>query len=95
MDCEACGGLDGQLGHSHGHFRVIMSQPSSLLSLFLKLRIERSITIFDHPEEGEKQSNHLAEGSVNIVNGLITTFKSSKDSNMRTEIGFIRCTMEN
>ena len=41
-----------------------------------RLRRESSITIFEHPEEGEKQSNHLAEGSVNIVKGLIRTFKS-------------------
>ena len=33
-----------------------------------RLRREGRITIFEHPEEGEKkQSNHLAEGSVNIV----------------------------
>ena len=36
-----------------------------------RLRKEDSITIFEHPEEGEKQSNYLAEGSVNIVKGLI------------------------
>ena len=41
---------------------------------------EGSITIFEHPEEGEKQSNHLAEGSVNIVKGLIRTLKSSTES---------------
>ena len=46
-----------------------------------------SITIFELPEEGEKQSNHLAEGSVNIVKGLIRTLKSSTESNLRTEIG--------
>ena len=52
-----------------------------------RLRRESSITIFEHPEEGEKQSNHLAEGSVNIVKGLIRTLKSSTESNLRTEIG--------
>ena len=35
-----------------------------------RLRREGSITIFEHFEEGEKQSNHLAEGSVNIVKRL-------------------------
>ena len=35
-----------------------------------RLRREGSITIFEHPEEGEEQTNHLAEGSVNIVKGL-------------------------
>ena len=34
-----------------------------------RLRIENSITILEHPEEGEKRSNHLAEGSVDIVKG--------------------------
>ena len=52
-----------------------------------RLRRESSITVFEHPEEGEKQSNHLAEGSVNIVKGLIRTLKSSTESNLRTEIG--------
>ena len=52
-----------------------------------RLRRESSITILEHPEEGEKQSNHLAEGSVNIVKGLIRTLKSSTESNLRTEIG--------
>ena len=52
-----------------------------------RLRREGSTTIFEHPEEGEKQRNHLAEGSVNIVKGLIRTFKSSTESNLRTEIG--------
>ena len=40
-----------------------------------RLRRESSITIFEHPEEGDKQSNHLAEGSVNIVKELIRTLK--------------------
>ena len=52
-----------------------------------RLRRESSITILEHPEEGEKQSNHLAEGGVNIVKGLIRTLKSSTESNLRTEIG--------
>ena len=41
-----------------------------------RLRVQSSITIREHPEEEEKQSNHLAEGSVNIVKGLIRTLKS-------------------
>ena len=53
----------------------------------LLLKREGSITIFEHPEEGEEQSNHLAEGSVNIVTVLIRTLKSSTESNFRTEIG--------
>ena len=36
---------------------------------------------------GEKQSNHLAEGGVNIVKGLIRTLKSSTESNLRRKIG--------
>ena len=52
-----------------------------------RLRRDGSITIFEHPEEGEKQSNHLVEGSVHIVKGLIRTLKSSTESNSRTEIG--------
>ena len=51
------------------------------------LRREGSTTIFEHRDEGEKQRKHLAEGSVNIVKGLIRTFKSSTESNLRTEIG--------
>ena len=58
----------------------------ALAQVIRRLRREGSITIFEHPEEGEKQSNHLAEGSVNIVNGLIKTLKSSTESKMRTEI---------
>ena len=49
-----------------------------------RLRRDGNITIFEHPEEGEKQSNHLAEGSVNIAKGLIRTLKSSTESNLRT-----------
>ena len=52
-----------------------------------RLRRESSITILKHPEEEEKQSNHLAEESVNIVKGVIRTLKSIKESNLRTEIG--------
>ena len=52
-----------------------------------RLRREGSISIFEHPEEGEKQCNHLAEGGVIIVKGLIRTLKSSTESNLRTEIG--------
>ena len=37
------------------------------------MRREHSIPILEHFEEGEKQSNHLAEGSVNIVKGAIKT----------------------
>ena len=50
-------------------------------------RREGSITIFEHPEEGKKQSNHLADRSVNIEKGLIRTSESSTESNLRTEIG--------
>ena len=62
----------------------------AILALVQKIRTLRrqdSITIFEHPKEGEKQGNHLAEGSVNIVKGLIRTLKSSTESNLRTEIG--------
>ena len=51
-----------------------------------RLRRENSISILEHPEEVEKQSNHLAEGSVNIVKGLVRTLKSSAGSNLKTEI---------
>ena len=52
-----------------------------------RLRREGSITIFQHLEEGEKQSNHRAEGSVNVVKGFFRTLKSSTESNLRIEIG--------
>ena len=48
-----------------------------------RLRIESSITILQHSEEGD----HLAEASVNIVKGLIRTLKSSTESKLRPEIG--------
>ena len=35
-----------------------------------RLRREGSITIFEHPEEGEKQSNHLAEGTEGLHQNL-------------------------
>ena len=44
-----------------------------------RLRRECSIAILEHPEEEEKRSNHLAEGSLNIVKGLIRTLKSSME----------------
>ena len=50
-----------------------------------RLRRERSITILEHLEEDEKQSNHLAEGSVNIVKGLIRTLESSTESNLERD----------
>ena len=63
-----------------------MSQPFSLVPRrFGGLRREASFTIFEHPEEGEKQSNQLAEGSVNIVKGLIRILKSSTKSNLRRD----------
>ena len=40
-----------------------------------RLRREGSITTFEHPDEGEEQSDHLAEGRVNTVKGLIRTLK--------------------
>ena len=52
-----------------------------------RLRREDSITILEHPEEDEKQSNHLADNSVNIVKSLIRTLQSSTESKFRTEIG--------
>ena len=52
-----------------------------------RLRRESSITILKHFEERKKQGNHLAEGSVNIVKGLIRTSKSITESNCRTETG--------
>ena len=59
----------------------------AILAPAQEIRREGSTTIFEHPEEGEKQRNHLAEGSVNIVKGLIRTLKSSTETNLRTEIG--------
>ena len=38
----------------------------ALVQEIRRLTREGSITIFEQIEEGEKQSNHLAEGSVNI-----------------------------
>ena len=49
-----------------------------------RLRREDSIITLEHPEAREKQSNHLAEGSVNIVKGLIRTLRSSTESNLKT-----------
>ena len=55
-----------------------------------RLRREGSIAVFEHPDKGKKQSNHLAEGSVNIVLGLIGTLKSSTGSNLRAEDRLVR-----
>ena len=41
----------------------------------------------EHPEAGEKQSNHLAEGSVDILKRLIRIQKSSTESNLKRTIG--------
>ena len=64
-----------------------MDNEPAILALAQEIRRDGSITNLKHLEEGEKQSNHLAEGSVNIVKGLIRTLKSSTESNLRTEIG--------
>ena len=65
------------------------TEPGSLAQAqeIRRLRRESSITILEHPEEREKQSNHLAEGSEKIVKGLTRILKSSTESNLRTEIG--------
>ena len=52
-----------------------------------RLRREGSITIFEHPEKSEKQSNHLAGSSVNTKKSVIRTSKSSTEPNVRIEIG--------
>ena len=74
MDCEACGGLFGLIGQSNGLPEV---RQRALAQEIRMWRRESSITFLEHPEVGEKQSNHLLEGSVNIVNGLFRTLKSS------------------
>ena len=89
MDCEACGGL---VLDSLGSQTVTLkcdSEPAvlALAQEIRRLRRESSSTLLGHLEEGEKQSNHLAEGSVNIVKELIRTLKSSTESNLRGEIG--------
>ena len=89
MDGDACGGLARLDGQSNGHLEVCDNEPAilALAQEIRRLRREDSITIFEHLEEGEKQSNHLAKGSANIVKGLIRTLKSSTETNLRTEIG--------
>ena len=42
-------------------------------------RREGGITISEHPEKEERQSNHLAEGSVNFVKGFLRTLKEDRD----------------
>ena len=68
MDCEACGGLVGLVGQSNSHLKCD-NEPAipALAQEIRRLRREGIITIFEHLEEGEKQSNHLVEGGVNIV----------------------------
>ena len=60
--------------HHGSHFWSATSQPFSLLP--------KRFGVW-----GEKQSSPLAEGSVNIVQGLMRTFKGSTESNLRTETG--------
>ena len=50
-----------------------------------RLKRDGSITIFEHPQEGKKQSIHLAEGSDR--EGPHRTLKSSTESNSRTKVG--------
>ena len=47
-----------------------------------RMRREGSVTILEHPEEYESQSNHLAESGVNVVKGLIRTLKSNLEENL-------------
>ena len=65
------------------------NEPAILASAqeFRRMRKESNITNLEHLEEGRKQSNHLTEGNVNIVKGLIRTLESSTESNLETEIG--------
>ena len=72
---------------SNGHLEVRQLAILALAQEMRRPRRENSITIFEHSEEGEKQSNHFAKGSVNIVKRLIRTLKSSTKSNLRTETG--------
>ena len=82
------GGLAGWPGKPNSHLEVRQRAGHPRVSPEIrKLRRKDSITIFAHLEEGEKQNNHLAEDSVNIVEGLIRTLKGSTKSNLRTEIG--------
>ena len=88
MYCEACGGLVGLHGQSNSHLKCD-NEPAILAPAqeIRRLRRESSITILEHPGEGEKKSNDLAEGTENIVKSLIRTLKGSTESTLRAEIG--------
>ena len=62
---------------SHTVSLKLDSEPAilALAQEIRRLRREGSITIFVHPEEGEKQSNHLADVGVNMVKGLTRTLE--------------------
>ena len=88
MDFEARGGLVELRGQSKVTLKWDKEPAILVLAQELRrLRREGCITIFEHPEEGGKQSNHLAGSNVNIVKGVIRTMKSSTESNLRIGIG--------
>ena len=63
---------------------------SQTVTFEVRQRASHSQEIRRLRREGSKmrrRNNHLAEGSVNIVKGLIRTLKCSSESNLRTEIG--------
>ena len=70
MDCEARGDWLDCFGSQTVTLKCD-NEPAilALAQEIRRLRREGSITIFEHPEEWEKQSDHLAEGSVKIVKG--------------------------
>ena len=51
-----------------------------------KMRESGSTTLTENPEEGESQSNHYAEGGINVVKGLIRTLKLSVEERMGHEL---------
>ena len=57
----------------------MMSQPFSLLLRRFGGRGEKVASPFPSTEKGEKQSIHLAEGSVNFVKGFFRTLKEDRD----------------
>lgn len=59
---------------------------AAITALINEVRRRRKIgstTLREAPEEGEKQSNHLAEGAVGLLKGMIRTLKASAEERLK------------
>ena len=74
-----------------GSSRVVIKADSepAIQALMDDIRRERgaeTTTVPEEPTEGESQSNHYAEGYVNIVKGLVRTFIDAIECTVKTKL---------